>query len=287
MRVLVACITQETNTFCTLPTTRAEFEKQGLFFGRDLVNAMQGTGTVTAGFLDVARERGWDVVPVVFAYALPGGLVERGVLDELLATVLAALEKTPDLDGILLHLHGATVAGELDDPEATILRAIRARIGGELPLICCLDLHANVSAEMVANATVLVGYDTYPHVDFYERGRECGTILARIFAGELRPATAFVHPPLLPPLQKMVTSTPSTIMARLFATARDLEADPRVVDVSIFGGFPYADVPDAGFSVVVTTNGDAALARHLAERVVREAWERRSEWLVELTPPAR
>ena len=285
-RVLVACIAQETNTFSNIPTTVAEFEKQGVFRGQAVVDAMRDTGTVVGGFLDAAQEHGWEIVPVLRAYALPGGIVSGEALRAYLSEIMHAIDTAGALDGILLQLHGATVAEGFDDAEGFVLKTIRARTGTSIPLVCSLDLHANVSPAMLANADVIVGYETYPHIDFYERGYECGQILARIFSGELKPTMALARPPLLPALQKMVTSTPANVMARLIAIAYELERDPRVVDVSIFGGFPYADIADAGFSVIVSTNGEPELAQQLADSVATQSWDWREDWLVQLTPPA-
>lgn len=285
-RILAAGISQETNTFSNIPTSLAEFEKQGLYRGPAVADAMAGTGSVIGGFIDAARRHHWELITALRSYALPGGIVAKGALEELLAGVLQTIDGAGELDGILLELHGATVAEHQDDATGYILERVRERAGPGIPVVSTLDLHANVTPRIVRDADAVCGYDTYPHIDFYDRGCEAGEMMARILAGELRPTMAMAQAPLLPPLQKMVTSTPGNAMARMMEIAREIERDPQVVDVSVFGGFPYADVRDAGFSAVVVTNGNLDLAQRLAARICEQSWEWREEWLVHPTPPA-
>jgi microcystin degradation protein MlrC len=150
-------------------------------------------------------------------------------------------------------------------------------VGPGVPIVATLDLHANVSERMVAAADILVGYDTYPHVDMAERGREATRLLARLIAGKLRPFPALVKPPMLPTSQRMTTDRDP--MRRLIALAHDMEARPGVLNVTVAGGFPPADVPEAGASVLVTTDDDPELARSLANELARVMWLHRDEFL--------
>ncbi len=52
-----------------------------------------------------------------------------------------------------------------------------------------------------------------------------------------------------------------------------------MINVTVAGGFPPADVPDAGFSVLVATDNDSDLAARLADDLAAAAWERRTEFL--------
>jgi microcystin degradation protein MlrC len=145
-----------------------------------------------------------------------------------------------------------------------------------------LDFHANVTADMVRRATLLHGYKTYPHVDMAERGREAAERLADVLTRSLRPAVAFRQPRLLPPIASQLTARGP--MRRLYDLADDMEHDPRVVSVSIFAGFPLADIHDAGLSIYVATNEDAALAAKLADQLESVAWEHRREFVHHAIP---
>jgi microcystin degradation protein MlrC len=150
-------------------------------------------------------------------------------------------------------------------------------VGPRVPIVATLDLHANVSPAMLRAADALIGYDTYPHVDTRERGIEAARLIGRIIRGEVRPVAALVKPPMLPTSQRMPTDGPP--MAGLIALAHRIEGLPGVVNASVFGGFPLADVAEAGFGTLVTTDGDADLARREALRLAQAAWDAREGFL--------
>jgi microcystin degradation protein MlrC len=190
--------------------------------------------------------------------------------------LLADLRAAGPLDGVLLDLHGAMVVEGLDDGEGDLLRAVRATVGA-LPIGVTLDFHANVTRAMVDTATLLHGYKTYPHVDMDARGREATTRLTEVVAGRIRPAVAYRQPPLLPPIAGQLTTRGP--MRRLYDLADAMERRPRVVSVSVFAGFPLADIHDAGLSIYVATDDDQALAETLADELAAAAWALRREFL--------
>jgi microcystin degradation protein MlrC len=171
----------------------------------------------------------------------------------------------------------------LDDGEGDLLRSVRAAVG-PTPIAVTLDFHANVTRAMVEAATLLHGYKTYPHVDMEARGREATERLRDVAAGRLRPMVAFRQPPLLPPIAGQLTARGP--MRRLYDLADAMERRPRVVSISVFAGFPLADIQDAGLSVYVVTDGDQALADALAEELTETAWSHRREFLHTALPVA-
>jgi microcystin degradation protein MlrC len=146
-----------------------------------------------------------------------------------------------------------------------------------VPIAVTLDFHGNLGADMVGKADLLHGYKTYPHVDMAERGAEAAERLAQVIAGRIRPTAAWRKPPLLPPLGSQGTARGP--MRRLHDLAGEMEKDPKVVSVSVFAGFPHADIPDAGLGIYVVTDDDQALAERLASRLARVAWEHRREFV--------
>ena len=126
---------------------------------------------------------------------------------------------------------------------------------------------------MIAGADLLHGYKTYPHVDMAERGMEATVRLLEVIAGRIHPTAALRTPPLLPPLGNQGTARGP--MRRLYDLAAQMEKDPKVISVSIFAGFPHADIPQAGLSVYVVTDDDQALADRLAEQLAQVAWSHR------------
>jgi microcystin degradation protein MlrC len=135
---------------------------------------------------------------------------------------------------------------------------------------------------MVESATLLHGYKTYPHVDMDARGREAALQLAEVAGGRRRPTVAFRQPPMLPPIAGQATTRGP--MRRLYDLADALERRPGVLTVSIFAGFPLADIRDAGLSVYVATDHDQALADALADELAAAAWALRREFLHSALP---
>jgi microcystin degradation protein MlrC len=284
MRFFLAMLSHETNTFSNLVTDRRRFVERELRYGGELLEAYRGTGTCLGGMIDTAARRGVTLVPSLAAAASPAGPVSAAFYEEARARIVADLAAAGPLDGVLLDLHGAMVPEGLEDGEGELLAAVRRVIGDRLPVAVTLDFHANVSDAMVRHATLLHGYKTYPHVDMAERGREATERLIDLAGGRVRPAIAFRRPPLLPPIAGQLTARGP--MRRLYDLADEMERDPRVVSISIFAGFPLADIHDAGLSVYVATDGDQALANALADRLEATAWEHRAEFLHEALPVA-
>ena len=282
MRVFMAMLSHETNTFSTLATDRAQFETRELRYGGEILEVYRGTGTCLGGMIDGAGARGLLLLPSLAAAAAPAGRVAKDFYEDAKARICADLRAAGRLDGVLLDLHGAMVPEGIDDGEGDLLAAVREQIGPRIPVGVTLDFHANVTAAMVRHATLLHGYKTYPHVDMAERGREAAERLADVAAGKIRPTTAFRQPRLLPPIASQRTAEGP--MRRLYDLADEMERDPRVVSVSVFAGFPLADIHDAGLSIYVATNGDAALAESLADRLETVAWTHRREFIHRAMP---
>jgi microcystin degradation protein MlrC len=288
--VLLGQIEHETNTFSSLSTGMAEFADASLHYGDAVVEDLAGTNTAVGGFLRVADEEDWDVVPTVAADATPGGIVTADARSTLLEEVLAGIEET-DPDGVLLALHGAMVSeADLDgaerrsasdrirsgDGDGYILERVRHAVGEDVPVMASLDLHGNISDRMAEAADGLFGYDTYPHVDIGDTGETAARAMAATLAGDLDPEIVIERAPLLPPLPELRTEEEP--MRSLLAAAADAE-DESVPDVSVFGGFAYADVDHAGFSVVgVADRSRADEVRVTCRTLADEANERRAEF---------
>lgn len=283
MRLAIGGISHETHTFASIKTTLEHFKEQELLYGEDLLKYFRGTGTEIGGMIDGAGAEGLNLIPIMYARATPSGIVTRDAFDYLLLHLLDGVKKEKDtIDGVLLSLHGAMVAEGVDDVEGYLLEQIRAIVGEEPPIVATLDLHANISELMIKEADVLIGYDTYPHVDTYERGREAVEVITQIIKGNLRPTTALEKPPILPAVQSMITDRPP--MKDLMDLAHQMEEKDQVATITVSGGFPYSDVPFVGMSIVVTTNNDPSLARERARELKDLAWRRHREFVAHNRP---
>ncbi len=283
-RILVAKFAHETNRFSSRPTGLDAFRANMLYAGSEIPDRLRDTNSEIAGFLDVAQEQGWTMVPTVAANAGPSGVVtaeaERFVTDG----ILAGLDGGP-VDGVLLALHGAMVTETDDDGEGALLLKLRDRLGPEVPIMATLDLHANVTDRMASLATALFSYRTYPHVDMRERGAEAARLMARRLAGDCRPVTVVSRGPLLVGCDDGRTTGTGQMLDHL-AAARRLEGEePGILSVSVNAGFVDADIAEAGPSVTVTGDGASPRWRELADGIMAEIWRRRDESSVEIMSP--
>lgn len=277
MRLVIGKISHESNTFSVIPTDLKAFAERGHYLGEDIVSAFENTNTPVGGFIDGARSAGVELIPTVAAGAVPAGPVTRCAFDTLLNQLLEGIRSAGDFDGILLELHGAMVTDDHEDGEGAILQAVRDEVGGKVPIVTTLDLHGNVTDLMIECATAFFGYDTNPHVDGRERGMEALDAIRLVLEDGLSPVMARSQPPLMPhPLRVRTDTGP---LVRLFDRAREWEARPGVVNVSVFGGWPHVDVRDAGISFVAVTAGDPSLAGEVVRDMHDAAMSRLGEFL--------
>lgn len=280
MRLITGGIMHETHTFSVEPTT---VDTLPIYRG-EACWRYAGANHSLGGVLDGCKERGIEVEPVMLVDGVSTGTPSRETFEQLIGELLRRIHEALPADGIVLTLHGAMVAEGFPDAEGEIVRRVREHVGPDLPIAVTLDFHANIGQGMVDAADIVTTYDTYPHIDAGERAKEAVDLIARTIEGKIRPTMALVKPPLLPVPQAQFTAKPpfKTLFDRAFA----LEESGEALTVTVSGGFAYADVPDAGVSLLVTTDDDPARAQRLATELAELAWSLRDQMIVRNTPPA-
>ena len=282
LRVGVGGIVHETNTYAveTLgPTDLGAFVPVA---GEDIVRVHRGTRTCVGGMIDAAAELGAELVPLWWSFAQPSGTVAADAYRTMRTNLLGAITAAGPLDALALDLHGGGVAEEAEDLEADLGRAVRSLVGPDIPIVVTLDLHGNVSDGMAEVFDVMIGYHLYPHTDQWERGDEAMRLVPRLLDGTLRPRTYVEHLPMLLPTS---TTDPGHPAADMNELCRRLEAEPGVIDCTVFHGFPFTDVPEVGVHVVATTDGDLDLARRTASAVGAWIWDAKERFRVEHPTP--
>ena len=278
-RIAIGGVSHETNTFVPGRTTLDDVRRRVLLTGDAMVHAARDSQSALGGAIAQLEGAGSTLLPLLFAWAPPGPLVAFEAYRHLQRELLERLTRARDaggVDAVILSLHGALVAEGVDDGEGTLLAAVRQVVGPETPIVAALDFHANITPAMVAAADLLVGYDTYPHIDTAERGHEAARQALAMLAGGWRPAMALRRLPLLTPLTAQRTDG-DTPWRAILTEAHAREADPAVVAITLAAGFPYADVPFAGASVVVAVRDDVARAETIADDLAARLWQRRHD----------
>ncbi|RQS66871.1 microcystin degradation protein MlrC [Burkholderia sp. Bp8963] len=279
MRILIARMNHETNTFSPVATPLAAFGRHGPDWGEDAYRANKGMRTAMAAFIDAAERDGAELVTPVSAAANPSGPVSAAAYDAICDAIVAA---APGCDAVMLDLHGAMVAEQTPDGEGDLLARVRAALPGA-PIAVALDLHANVTQKMIDHADVIVSFKTYPHVDMYETGAQAARLLLDRVHGRARPVLAWRQPPLL--TSTLRSATAEGAMRRAVDAARAAEAGGMLA-VSVLSGFSLADIPAPCISVVVVGDGDAAAADAAAERIARQIWDARDDFVFRSLPLA-
>lgn len=258
-RVLLAGICHQTNTFVGGRTTLEDFEIKR---GEEILAEADGVSPL-AGALEIAREKGWEVLPVVYLCAMPGATVADAAVELFWAEFRAVADAAANdgLDGVFLVMHGAMVSESLPDVEGEMLRRIRGIEPLSYAPICgVLDMHANFTETMARQSDGLIACRENPPTDAREAARDAALLLDGLMQTEARPATVWERPPIMWPTS--VTTTDSEPMLSLEGRAREMETENAgVLAVNVFAGFPFSDVPEAGVSFSAISQGDLELAR--------------------------
>ena len=282
MRIGVGSYVQETNTFSPFTTKSDDFDWMS---GDEIIERSKGTNTELAGFCDVLSEAGHEVVPLFAGRArITSGPIEASEFARAISLFVDRVRSAGKLDGLLLSLHGAMCAEGTDDCEGATLHALRGVVGRDLPLIVTLDLHANITNQMIVNADAVIGYKTYPHIDLYDTGQTAAKMLTRILQNEIRPVTVMQKIPLILPAENMQTTNGP--MGDVFSSGEAIRAKhPEILCVSVFGVQPWLDIDEMGGAAVVVVDRDTAVGRRCAVQMAKRLWELKGDFEVQLVEP--
>ena len=286
MRIAIAKIFQETDTFSPVLYTLDDFQRFGIFYGEEILERFKDIGEL-GGFISVAQTQPETItlLPIINATAWAGGRLKSEAFQFLSDSLINGLEKAEPFDGILLSLHGAMCAEDIDDCVGYLLGEIRRNIGQDIPIIVTLDHHANITKEIIKNVDGLVGYRKCPHTDTFETGVRAANLLFKILRREVSPKIAWKKIPMITPIDKFLTDEPPLL--DWFSVADKYASLDNVLSISQFPVQPWLDVNELGWSTVVITDRDIKLAEELAEKLSDIAWEMRKEFFsATLVPPS-
>jgi microcystin degradation protein MlrC len=282
-RIAICGFNLESNRFA--PTCgRADFEENMYF--RDAAITEQARLETPAihlgikGFyatMDAAfgGPKGWEDAPAMVVGSTPAGPVREAFFTEFLDELRARLAAIGPVDGVYICQHGAAVATHTHDPDGDMFTLVRAVVGPDVPVIATLDLHANVSQEMMDATDMMIGYRTNPHVDMHERGAEAARAMLEMFGG-VRPKKYRVRLPLVAPSVTQLTAEgyPYGDLIRLGQT----KVGPEVMNVTILSGFAFGDTPKNGMTVIAHARRDADVAKQTAIALAEAGWADRARY---------
>jgi microcystin degradation protein MlrC len=282
MRVAIAGISHETNTYAVESTGTTGLDRFLIRRGETIVERNRGVRTYVGGMLDAADAVGAEVLAAYQALAEPSGTIAADAYATMKADLLAAVEAALPVDAVALELHGAGVVDGTPDLEGDLGVALRALVGPDVKLVAAFDLHGNVTDTMAEVYDLLLPVHLYPHTDMYERGYEAVSLLPGMLDGSIRPV---VHVERLPMLLPAATTDPGYPAAEMNDLCFAVEAEAGVIDCAVFHGFPFTDTADVGVNVICTTNGDPELAEAGARGVAKWVWANRERFRPETQSP--
>jgi len=269
MRVALGGIGHESNTFSPLFTNIGDFK------------IIEGGGLLED---DVARfliGEGVEVVPTIYAWALPSGIVSKNAFLQLEDKLIKALEGADGLDGVCLFLHGAMEVEGIGDGETHLLKRIRETVGFKVAVSVALDLHGNLNPQIADYADILTAYRTAPHVDVFETRLKAAKLLMRSIKTGIKPISIIIKPPVLLPGEYVVTYTEPA--ASIYRTLKEVDQRPGLIDSSILVGMAWADTPYASASAVVVSAGKTESEAHrVACELAEIYWSKRRDFKLEV-----
>ena len=264
-RVVIVGIYHESNTFLPEKTKLADFEAGHLFFGEDIRKEYAQAHHELGGMLEVLDRSDVETVPLMFAEATPSGTITAEAYEKLLQLMMDRLRQTGNFDGILVAAHGAAVCESFPDMDGHWLQILRLFAGKKKPIIATLDPHANVTRQMADATDAMVAYKTNPHLDQRDTGKVAARLMVDTLAGKIRPVQFLTRPPVSISIEQQHTG--SSPCKELYALAASLTAHTPFLSVSIFLGFPYADVKEMGSAFIVITDNTPTKAAEVANRL--------------------
>jgi microcystin degradation protein MlrC len=274
-RIGVAGISHESNSFFPSKTVLADFGRLSQPLAEETLREWASSKSTVSGYVEGARRFDLELYPTLVVGAAPKGPVTDEAFNTLMDEMIRQLKAAPKLDGLLLANHGAMVVDSHPHGDAEVVRRLREMFGPDFPIVVTHDFHANISEEIIKLSTALITYKENPHIDTWERGIQAAQVMAGIVRGEVKPTQAIAKPPMI--YNIVFQHTKREPLLPIVEESRRLEQNPKILAVSVSGGYQYADAPAMGPSVVVVTDDDPELAKREAERLSAMLWATRDK----------
>lgn len=251
-------------------------------YGHKAIDYYRGKRTNISAMIHVCEREEIELIPTMYGSPDSRGRALNESYYSLLNPILEGIEKALPVDGVLLNLHGGGATEDEDDLEGHVLEQVRKIVGDRIPVVTPLDMHANIGPKMMEHGSFFCGYDTYPHIDGYERSAEVTQLLIETIRCKINPKIAYAQPNMIitPVMQKTGYHPMKTVIEKV----HEIEAEPGILSATCSAGYPYADVPYPGVTMMVITNEDQELAQRKADELSKFCWDLRLDFLARVVP---
>ena len=255
MKIFTGGFHHESDTFNPIVTTIEDILVRR---GDELSSCMREDSLY--GINNTLRENGFDVISSLHARAVPNGEWDKDAYLTLKDEFLSSLKKALPVDGICLALHGSMRVKGIGKAESDLLKEIKL-ICPNIPIAVALDMHATLTNEMLTYLDVAVGYKCAPHTDTIETGEITAKLLTEIIHGKKLYLSAYRLPMLIAGEKSETSSEP---MKTIMDYVREREKEYGVESISLFMGFPWADVEENGVTALCISSISKAHASSVA-----------------------
>lgn len=268
MKLLVAKFQLEANAHVPM---KCDMENVAISFGKEALSHMQ--------LGDVFDEEDIELIPVLCADAACSGIMRKECFDYIEQRILREIkEHLHELDGIYLHLHGASEIEEIGSGEHHLVRMIRRLTGPYLPLAISCDPHGNLCQQYVDDATIIRSYREAPHTDIAETVQLVCRMLLKTIRERISPVPVYRKLPLILGGEQSVSADEPVCSINRFMN--ELEQDPRILSCSWHVGYLRHDTPVAGCGIIVIAKNQdyREYAEETADKLAAYVWEKRHEF---------
>ncbi len=236
-------------------------------------------------FLEPGRDlrEAAEWVPIYHGRSFPGGAARPETYQRMKTAILDGIRAHGPFDAFFFDIHGAMSVVGMQDAEGDLAQAVREALGPDTLITTSMDLHGNVSRELLDAVDLITCYRMAPHEDWMNtKERAVFNLLTRLRSANgadveaRRPWKAWRQVPVLLPGEK--TSTRLEPAKGIYDDVADVAEMPGVVDAALWVGYAWADEPRCQATVVVTGD-DRDLIAAECERIARRYWDARADFV--------
>ncbi len=264
MKIIVASFQCEANSKAKLHPKKHDFE---YFKGEDIFKKL--------AVKDVFEKNGFEVVPSVYAVALPSATVEKDVYDYYAEQILDTVRANPDAEGVFIFFHGSMEVEEIGSGELYLLKEIRKIVSKDCLIALSLDAHANITDELCSYADIISGFKTVPHIDQVETQLRSANALVHCLKNNIKPYAQMVRVPFL--LKNDTLQTAYEPLKGLIEETLALEQRDDIFTANLFLGHCWIDAPNTSASTVVCATSEET-AKSVAKDLANKLWATRRSY---------
>lgn len=277
-RVLVCEFHEETNTFNPVVMSLDGFRVVRYAEGQEAYDLCKELPCAFHGMLDAIEKHDAVAIPTISLYGPSGGIVSNSVLELFFERMEYYVKQEEDFDAVCVSLHGATCTTEIEDACGALLERLRKLVGEDKLIAASCDLHANVTPKMLGAADILCGYQSYPHVDFYETGYRAADLCMRKLAGDSVVMAATTIPMMVPPAGYTSLEEP---FKSIIDAGKELVASGKLLDFTTHQVQPWLDVKEIGSTIIAIAETED-VAKQYADELAEKLYAKRDEYWPEL-----